>query len=126
MKFCEYIKKDAENAFLLKIQEMLTECFDLIKKTQVKRNNKYNKIVDLETRRDEIDKEEDEESYAKLEEQRRVLLDDIRDTEYHPDEDRVGEELSVSRAIDTITILLRFIQLLCENHNLALQNILNT
>ena len=100
---------------------MLAECFDLIKKSQVKRNTKYNKIVDLDTKLEELDEEEDEESYKKFAEQKRVLLDDIKDTEYIPDEDRVGEELSLSRAIDTITKLLRFIQLLCENHNIHLQ-----
>ena len=47
-----------------------------------------------------------------------MLQDDIKDTDYNPDEDRIGEELSVSRAIDTITTILRFVQLLCENHNL--------
>ena len=104
---------------------MLAECFDLIKKTQVKRNNKYNKIVELDRQLEELE-EDDEENMNKFEEQKRVLLDDIKDTEYISDEDRVGEELSVSRAIDTITILLRFIQLLCENHNLHLQKILNT
>jgi len=62
----------------------------------------------------------------KFDEQKKVLEDDIKETEYIPDEDRVGETLSISRAIDTINILLRFIQLLCENHNLALQQILNT
>ena len=55
-----------------------------------------------------------------------MLQDDIKDTDYNPDEDRIGEELSVSRAIDTITTILRFVQLLCENHNYELQMILNT
>ena len=48
---------------------MLEETFDVIKKSQIKRNVKYGKIVDIEARLEDIDKEEDEESYNKLEEQ---------------------------------------------------------
>ena len=55
-----------------------------------------------------------------------MILEDIVDTKYVPNEDRIGEDLSLSRCVDNLTILLRFIQLLCENHNLELQMILNT
>ena len=48
----------------------------------------------------------------------------IKDTEYIDDEERVGETLTFSRAIDNLIVLLRFVQLLCENHNNDLQNIL--
>ena len=58
---------------------------------------------------------------AKLQDQRKVVLEDIVDTVYVPYEDRIGEELTLSRAIDNIVIVLRFIQLLCENHNYDLQ-----
>lgn len=50
----------------------------------------------------------------------------IKDTEYINDEERIGETLTFSRAIDNLTVLLRFTQLLCENHNLDLQKILCT
>lgn len=62
-------------------------------------------------------KEEHEEERAKLEDQKKVILEDIVDTKYIQYEDRIGEELTLSRAIDNIKIVLRFIQLLCENHN---------
>lgn len=107
--FHAYIVKDVENAFLVKVQEMLAECFDLIKKTQVKRNSRASKIAELEEKLAELDEEEDEERFKKLDEQKRVLQDDIKDTDYVPDEDRIGEELTVSRAIDMITTILRFI-----------------
>ena len=37
-KFCRYIQKDGENIFLMKIKEAIYQCFDLIKRTEVKRN----------------------------------------------------------------------------------------
>ena len=56
-----------------------------------------------------MDPEEDEEDLAKLQDQRKVVLEDIVDTVYVPYEDRIGEELTLSRAIDNIVIVLRFI-----------------
>ena len=123
MNFHAYITKDLENNFIKKIKEMLVECFDVIKRSQFKRNTKKSKINEIDQK---IEYELNEDVQKKYEEQRKVLEEDIKETEYIPDEDRVGETLSISRAIDTINILLRFIQLLCENHNLALQQILNT
>ena len=66
--FHAYIVKDVENAFLVKVQEMLAECFDLIKKTQVKRNSRTSKIAELEEKLAELDEEEDEERFQKLDE----------------------------------------------------------
>ena len=66
-------------------------------------------MVDLEARIEALDPEEDEEDLAKLQDQRKVVLEDIVDTVYVPYEDRIGEELTLSRAIDNIVIVLRFI-----------------
>ena len=74
-------------------------------------------------RLDEIELEEDEE-YLKYVDQRKGLEDEIKDTDYIGDELRDGEELTLSRAIENIRVILRFLQLLCENHNLNLQKIL--
>ena len=54
------------------------------------------------------------------------MEEDIKDTEYVQDESRDAEELTVSRALENMTVMLRFIQLLCENHNPVLQRILST
>jgi len=54
------------------------------------------------------------------------LEEEIKDTEYVRDENRDAEELTVSRALENLTVMLRFIQLLCENHNPVLQRILST
>jgi hypothetical protein len=45
------------------------------------------------------------------------MEDELKDTEYITDEIRDGEEMTLSRAIENITVILRFMQLLCENHN---------
>ena len=37
-KFFKYIQKDSENAFVSKVREMISECFEMIKKTEMKRN----------------------------------------------------------------------------------------
>ena len=72
--------------------------------------------------------EEDEDvqdMIQKLRDQRRGLEEEIKDTEYIADENRDAEELTLSRAIENLILMLRFIQLLVENHNLNLQKTLN-
>ena len=68
--------------------------------------------------------EEDDEERMKFEEQKKSLEEEVRDTVYLKDELRDGEEMTLSRALENITVILRFIQLLCENHTHSLQNIL--
>jgi hypothetical protein len=48
------------------------------------------------------------------------LEDELMETEFIADELRDGEEMTLSRSIENIIVMMRFIQLLCENHNLAL------
>ena len=74
---------------------------------------KQSKLGDLELKIEELDQkenqEEHEEERAKYEDQKKVILEDIVDTKYVQYEDRIGEELTLSRAIDNIKIFLRFI-----------------
>ena len=109
MHFHRFILLDEENEFLKKVSHILSETFDKIKKSQDKRNTKFEKIVDIEKRLEGIDEEEDYENYKKYNDALKLLRDDIKDTEYVEDEDRIGEDLTFSRAFDTIIILLRFI-----------------
>jgi len=37
-KFCKYIKKDSENVFALKLKEEIHVCWELIKKSEIKKN----------------------------------------------------------------------------------------
>jgi len=56
--------------------------------------------------------EEDEdvqEMIQKLRDQRRGLEEEIKDTEYIQDENRDAEELTLSRAIENMILMLRFI-----------------
>jgi hypothetical protein len=69
--------------------------------------------------------EEDDEDLLKLQEQRKALEDEIKDTEYNEYEVRDGEEMTLSRSIESIIAIMRFLQLLCENHNIHLQKMLS-
>lgn len=97
---------------------MTCECFEVIKKKAVKRNSKMGRIKLLEEQLELLDEEDEE--YLKLMGQKKLDEELIKDTEYINDEERVGETLTFSRAIDNLSVLLRFTQLLCENHNLNL------
>ena len=68
--------------------------------------------------------QENDEEYQKLLDQKKLDEEQIKDTEYIEDEDRLGETTTFSRSLDNLKILLRFLQLLCENHNLYLQQVL--
>ena len=120
--FHEYILQDVENGFMRKIYNMMNECFEVIKKKSIKRNTKMSKINIISIQLEELD--EHDEEYAKLMDQKKLDEELIKDTEYIDDEERIGETLTFSRAIDNMQVLLRFTQLLCENHNLDLQRIL--
>lgn len=69
--------------------------------------------------------EDTQEMIQKLRDSRRGLEEEIKDTEYIADENRDAEELTLSRAIENLILMLRFMQLLAENHNLNLQRTLN-
>lgn len=56
----------------------------------------------------EEDLKEDEE-YVKMEDQKKAFEDEIKDTEYKEDELRDGEELTLSRAMENIRVLFRFL-----------------
>ena len=123
MKFYEYIQNDTENDFCRSLYDQLQECFEVIKKNQIKRNAKSAKIISInltlqELREKNVDA--DDEDLMKLQEQHKMLEDEIKDTVYIDDELRDGEEMTLSRAIQNFNVILRFLQLLCENHNINL------
>lgn len=104
--FHEYILQDTENGFLRKVYMMMCECFEIIKKKSIKRNTKMSKIQIIEMQLEELQK--DDEEYQKLLDQKKLDEELIKDTEYIDDEERVGETLTFSRAIDNMQVLLRF------------------
>lgn len=46
--FHEFIQNDKENGFLRKVYLMMSECFEIIKKKSIKRNQKMSKITQLD------------------------------------------------------------------------------
>ena len=54
-----------------------------------------------------------------------TINEDLKDTQYVQDEEQFGEELTITRANDNLQNFMKFIQLLCENHNHDLQLSLN-
>ena len=56
---------------------------------------------------------------------KKFIEEELKDTEYDIDENPstyVNNELTVARAINDITLLMKLHQLFCENHNLNCQN----
>lgn len=49
-----------------------------------------------------------------------ALEEDIKDTKYIMEELISGEEQTITRSIKFLRLILKFLQLLCENHNLTL------
>jgi len=103
---------------------LITESFELVKKNQVKRNTKSAKIATIDSQLLELGEgmglpvDDEDDIVKKLEEQKKSLEEEIKDTEYILDENRDAEELTFSRALEKLTVLLRFLQLMCENHNI--------
>jgi hypothetical protein len=97
--------------FALSLKDILVQNFEIIRNHETKRNKillkKYN-----------LSKREDGEEEAAAEEDEEDILED--DEEEKADE----EDPSPQQATRIIIRLLRFMQLLCENHNLNLQEIL--
>lgn len=98
--FHEFILNDEENIFLYKIYSMYNEYFDVVKKKSIKRNTKMSKITLIEQLLSELDPKDKE--YSKLSDQKKIDEEQIKDTEYVEDEERVGETLTFSRAVDNM------------------------
>ena len=54
MEFHNYIVKDQENRFIQKVAEMLADCFDCIKRSQIKRNTKQIKIDEIDQKLNDL------------------------------------------------------------------------
>lgn len=57
------------------------------------------------------------------------MEEDLKDTEYDPNENPATyttDELTVARAVNDCFLCMKLHQLFCENHNLVLQNTLNS
>lgn len=54
MKFCRYMMKDTENVFVLKLKDNINDCYDLIKRTETKRNVLMQKQYSLSKKIEEM------------------------------------------------------------------------
>ena len=56
-----------------------------------------------------------------------IIEDELKETEFNPHENPANyttDELTVCRAINDMLYVLKFHQMLCENHNNVLQNVI--
>mmetsp|Transcript_11845 Transcript_11845/g.18241 ORF Transcript_11845/g.18241 Transcript_11845/m.18241 type:complete len:138 (-) Transcript_11845:2224-2637(-) len=111
---------------------MLLEAFESLDKSQAKRNELKSKLIQIEKRLADLEEIESPTKAQKVErnktkELKRVIEEDIKTTELDENENPASyttNELTVARAINNAKVILRFMQLLCENHNINLQNAL--
>jgi hypothetical protein len=85
-------------------------------------NNKIDELKSISEPTKQIRKE-----LEKTIEQKRVIEEDIKATDCDDSENPAAyttNDLTVKRALNNSKIILRFLQLLCENHNPNLQNAL--
>jgi hypothetical protein len=52
--FNEYIINDTHNSFMMSIKDMIFESFEMVKKTQIKRNNGKMKLIQVKKKVDEL------------------------------------------------------------------------
>jgi hypothetical protein len=71
-KFHDYIQEDPENEFCRAVFDQMQECFEIIKKNQMRRNQKKAKIISIGATLDDMDERgidpDDDEEYTKLDE----------------------------------------------------------
>lgn len=122
MKFHEFIQQDPENLFVQKLKETINQCYDLIKKCETKRNilmQKHYSITNKIEEMTELIGDPENSEIKKLEQQLMIVVEEMREQESQY-ETADTEVLTPTRALSYLQIVLRFMQLLCENHNLEL------
>ena len=108
------------------MKETINTCYELIKKSESKRNLLLQKHYSIQNKIDEMTEligNPEHIEIKKLEQQLMIVQEEMKDAEsqYETADDEV---LTPARALSYLQIILRFLQLLCENHNLKLQNML--
>jgi hypothetical protein len=107
---------------VIKLKETINQCYELIKKAESKRNMMMQKHYSISNKIDEmtelIGKPEHPE-IKKLEQQLIIVEEEMREQEqqYETNDDEV---LTPQRALKYLQLIMRFLQLLCENHNINL------
>lgn len=121
-RFLEYMKNDENNYLLVKIKEMLIRTFDIAKRKISE------KMLQLHNEQSDDDESADEifdsvpESMQTIGNDIIMENEDVEDIEDEDDFDSITD--SLESTIINCNRVLRFLQLLCENHHLELQNFL--
>ena len=109
------------------MQEIIKENFEIIIKEEHKRNELQLTVIRIENKIEELnaslDSPESEMELKKQEDALKIVEEEIKDFELR-NEQKDEEELTPKRALVSLKNILRFMQLLCENHNPHLQNAL--
>lgn len=107
------------------------EAFDYLRDSQVKRNESKLKLISIIKKIEETEALQQNKTtrleLKKLRDQQRVTEDDIKSTDQDDQENPssyITNDLTVNRALRNCIAILKFLQLLCENHNYNLQEIL--
>lgn len=101
-------------------------CYELIKKSETKRNILMQKHYSINNKIEEMTEligNPEHQEIKKLEQQLMIVEEEMREMESQY-ETADSEVLTPQRALSYLQIILRYMQLLCENHNLDLQNML--
>ena len=119
---------------MISLRDMLIDAIDFLKKTQHKRNELMQKKLKIQADLNELLKMEERQTLTKsqkhekfyMKQQLRVLEEDIQTTDLTDESSGsyTTNALTVRRAECNARMILRLIQLLCENHNPYLQNLL--
>ena len=121
MKFWEDFVEDTENRFLMLLSEILKTHFSKVMDHSALYNDISKQIQTLERSKEmEIGMNQEENESEQLNELMSLL--DKLDARTQPDPDEDEDFTSIAYSKTLCIRILRFFQLLCENHNINLQN----
>ncbi len=111
MKFHRYIQKDSENTFVQKLKETINTCYDLIKKSESKRNLLMQKHYSISNKIDEMTEligNPEHNEIKKLEQQLMIVEEEMKESEsqYETADDEV---LTPARALSYLQTIMRFL-----------------
>lgn len=133
-RFATYIQGDTQNKFAISLKDMLVDAIDSVRASQQNRNELKLKLIQLDGKIEEL------ESFSKktkairselfkTKEQKKLVEEDIAASDEDKSENPAAyttNRLTVHRAILNCYVIIKFMQFLCEGHNLNLQDALRT
>lgn len=121
MKFWEFMIEDMDNKFLTVLSEILKVNFFKVMDYTEEYNKLAKKINELKRNKfDEAGPDQDDGNYEELEEL--IQYKERLESRKLPDEEEEEDFNSITYSVNVCIRILRFLQLLCENHNIKLQD----